>query len=458
MTSKLVVNTIEADTGISSVSFASSISMDSTSKFHFSAAGVDIGADTNINRPAAGVLGFNVNGAEKVRIDTNGHLNTSGIVTAANFKSGVTNVHNLGLTLTGGQLDVGSNIKVGNAGVITATSFVGSGANLTNLNGSNIASGTVPVARIGTGTKSSSTFYRGDGTFAAVTSTTINSNSAQRVITGSGTANTLEAATEFLHDAANSDTKIEGYQALKVIDLIVKNTNNFGNAAGARITIESGSAANTGPQFQMICGSHSWSMQVPKAAGNLEFNNNGSLAFRMNNDNNFLVNDGNLVIGTAGHGIDFSANSDLGGQTDHEVLDDYEEGYWTPTIGGSSGDGSTSYGNQKGSYVKIGSLVYCSFYLTWSSTSASGSVFMRGIPYQQISTYGTNYNICTGSLMFDSVTTSYQNGQMTVYQPHAATYLMFYSSYYTGGWIGESHNSNWTNGGALIGSISYRAA
>ena len=49
MTSKLVVNTIESDTGISSVSFASSISMSSTSKFFFSAAGIDIGADTNIN-------------------------------------------------------------------------------------------------------------------------------------------------------------------------------------------------------------------------------------------------------------------------------------------------------------------------------------------------------------------------------------------------------------------------
>ena len=74
MTSKLVVNTIEADTGISSVSFASSISMDSTSKFHFSAAGVDIGADTNINRPSAGVLGFNINGSQKVVITSNGRL------------------------------------------------------------------------------------------------------------------------------------------------------------------------------------------------------------------------------------------------------------------------------------------------------------------------------------------------------------------------------------------------
>ena len=74
MTSKLVVNTIESDTGISSVSFASSISMSSTSKFHFSAAGIDIGADTNINRPSAGVLGFNINGSQKVSIGSEGLL------------------------------------------------------------------------------------------------------------------------------------------------------------------------------------------------------------------------------------------------------------------------------------------------------------------------------------------------------------------------------------------------
>ena len=74
MTSKLVVNTIEADTGISSVSFGSSISLSSTSKFFFSAAGIDIGADTNINRPAAGTIGFNINSSEKVRINSSGSV------------------------------------------------------------------------------------------------------------------------------------------------------------------------------------------------------------------------------------------------------------------------------------------------------------------------------------------------------------------------------------------------
>ena len=51
-------------------------------------------------------------------------------------------------------------------GVCTATTFSGSGANLTTLNASNIASGTVPTARLGSGTASSSTFLRGDSTFA----------------------------------------------------------------------------------------------------------------------------------------------------------------------------------------------------------------------------------------------------------------------------------------------------
>ena len=72
MTSKLVVNTIEADTGISSVSFASSISLSSTSVFHLGNAGLNIGADTNINRPSAGVIGFNINGSEAARITANG--------------------------------------------------------------------------------------------------------------------------------------------------------------------------------------------------------------------------------------------------------------------------------------------------------------------------------------------------------------------------------------------------
>ena len=85
MTSKLVVNTIEADTGISSVSFASSISLSSTSVFHLGDAGLNIGADTNISRAGNGILAFNINGGEKVRIDSSGNLDiATGQLTISN--------------------------------------------------------------------------------------------------------------------------------------------------------------------------------------------------------------------------------------------------------------------------------------------------------------------------------------------------------------------------------------
>ena len=72
----------------------------------------------------------------------------SGIITATSFSgdgSGLIGVASTDNIITGtaatfnnvvdvnGQLDVGSNIKIGNAGVITATSFSGDGANLTNV-------------------------------------------------------------------------------------------------------------------------------------------------------------------------------------------------------------------------------------------------------------------------------------------------------------------------------------
>ena len=96
---------------------------------------------------------------------------------------------------------VGGGSTVTIAGIASVTgSITGNGSGLTTLNASNLASGTVPSARLGSGTASSSTFLRGDSTFAAVTSTTINNNADNRVITGSGTANTLEGEANLTWD------------------------------------------------------------------------------------------------------------------------------------------------------------------------------------------------------------------------------------------------------------------
>ena len=244
------------------------------------------------------------------------------------------------------------------------------------------------------------TSFSGDGSnLTGITGTTINGNADNRVITGSGTANTLNAEGNFLHDPTTCDTTIQHYEALKVVDLIVKNTNNHGNAAGARITIESGSAANTGPQFEMICGSHKWSMQVPKAAGNLEFNNNGTLDFLMADDGDFHVVDGDVVFSTAGHGIDFSATSDASGGTS-ELFNDYEVGTWSPVA-----NGFTASGTYHANYTKIGRLVHITMWVQTASGSSGSPFYISGLPYTVRG--GTNcYQYACGRLGSNSYTNS----------------------------------------------------
>ena len=54
-------------------------------------------------------------------------------------------------------------------GTVTATLFSGSGASLTTLNASNLSSGTVGTARLASGTADSTTYLRGDQTWATIT-------------------------------------------------------------------------------------------------------------------------------------------------------------------------------------------------------------------------------------------------------------------------------------------------
>ena len=103
---------------------------------------------------------LNASGTPTVTSPNNLNLNANTVAISTSATVG----NNLTVS---GQINVGSNIKIGNAGVVTATTFSGSGAsltnlpaanitgtlpaisgaNLTNLDASDLASGTVPDAR-----------------------------------------------------------------------------------------------------------------------------------------------------------------------------------------------------------------------------------------------------------------------------------------------------------------------
>jgi len=93
--------------------------------------------------------------------------------------------------------------------------------------------------------------------------------------------------------------------------------------------------------------------------------------------------DGNLVIGTAGKGIDFSASSHAAGMTS-ELLDDYEEGTFTPVIQGSSSAGTATYSVQNGRYTKIGNKVFFEVYVNYNSGTGTGNLRVGGLPFASV--------------------------------------------------------------------------
>jgi|LakMenE01Jun11ns_1017448.scaffolds.fasta_scaffold9857353_2 hypothetical protein len=95
---------------------------------------------------------------------------------------------------------------------------------------------------------------------------------------------------------------------------------------------------------------------------------------------NVTLSTGNLVIGTSGKGIDFSADPSAPGMTS-ELFDDYEEGTFTPTIAGQITAGTGTYTTQVGTYTKIGQVVYVSLNLAWSAHTGVGDMQVNGLPF-----------------------------------------------------------------------------
>jgi len=133
-------------------------------------------------------------------------------------------------------------------------------------------------------------------------------------------------------------------------------------------------------------------------------NNDPTKGVEIQVDGDLNIKDGNLVV-ASGHGIDFSATSGTGTS---ELLDDYEEGTFTPVVadaasGGNEGSATEAYGY----YTKTGRQVTVQItLLNIDTTGLTGAndLYITGVPFAAEGLSGINY--FTGSMSAALLTSS----------------------------------------------------
>ena len=307
--------------------------------------------------------------------------------------------------------------------------------------------------------------------WAAAAGTTINSNADNRVITGSGTANTLEGEQYLTFSGNNmvlqstsggsgqSSLYIETYKSTAsgwhggqlVLRLSMNNTIGSHTVIQADHTIgnidfegSDGSAFYRSARIVTEAGQN-WSGSAKGSRMKFFTTSNGATSFtermRIETDGDVNVKSGNLVIGTADKGIDFAVTGNSSGTTQSEVLDDYEEGIFSPTMLFGGANSGISYTEQSGSYTKIGDRVMYSLRLRVSDKgSSTGSLQIGGLPFTTGSgtrNYGSQSNIYV-----DKIASS---GTMIAYNYTAGTVLDI-RTVNTSGTNADVTNSDVTNG------------
>ena len=419
----------------------------------------------HIDGKTSGITTIGINTtAGNIKFDANSNVVVTGIITATRFSGQITPT----------SLEIGSNIKLGNAGVITATSFVGSGANLTNLPSQVTITGNADnrVITGGSGTNlNGESNLTWNGTLLNLTGTGSEINlRGPGVTTHEIVANSGDNNWEFINNSGagniTSDIIFKGSGAsggtvrehLRIKSNTVKISNlpsgylagaltintdytNFGhiivrdqnNANACAIMAEnenSGSDEYNRIYRSVNRNSAAWANATLCAKSHtfrISHDSSSGDAFAIRSDKNVEITDGNLILAN-GHGIDFSSTSNYG-TSQNETLHDYEEGGWNPTYTSQGGStGSVSYSHQAGWYVKIGNVVWVMIDITVSSASGmSGNVCIgnhpftsnirqgQGYYYSGTSNWTINSNFCNSKPVF----TGWMMGNSNLFRIHA---------------------------------------
>jgi len=181
----------------------------------------------------------------------------------------------------------------------------------------------------------------------------------------------------------------------------------------------------------------------------------GLISFKTNdgNDSNSpterwrITSDGHFKAMVNGYGIDFSATE--GSDATSSILNDYEEGTWTPTC--VAGYTSPTYLIQVGQYTKIGNVVKAYFRIVLNGGSPNGNgVKFTGLPYTSLnngSTYhtGTHYTNAGGGGLHSKLLVFPNSTDIYYYVQNATT-------------VGIISGNTATNSLDILGNVIYEAA
>ena len=120
-------------------------------------------------------------------------------------------------------------------------------------------------------------------------------------------------------------------------------------------------------------------------------------------------------------GIELGSGVDA---TAANVLDDYEEGTWTPTVGGNA-----TYHGRAGKYTKVGRTVHASGFMQVNALGTGSNNTMSGFPFASSHAGGSNQNGSIGLYLYLAVNVL----SLEMYYSNASTVTAFKGQTTAGG-------------------------
>jgi hypothetical protein len=334
------------------------MSYNGSGTFNINSAGQPVVAGTVISATAFNALTADLGVGLSTAITKDGQTTTTARIT---FAQGVTS----SLTTDSSSTSTGSIITAGGVGIAKAL-FVGTTANITGaVTLSSLTSGRVTYASTGgllvdsanltfNGTTLTAAGLAGphNGTVGATTPAT----GAFTTVSATGTITSTKSG--YVLQRIGVDT---GYQAI--------NLGNTGADCYLGAERSTGSGILNGSTGYALVLSNGSNVPVQIGSNNVvvaTFKQGGSLALE------------NATTST-GCGISFPATQSA--SSDANTLDDYEEGTWTPSIGGTA----TYGGGQFGRYTKIGRSVTLLCVVEIGTIGTGSTQTMSGLPFPLVS-------------------------------------------------------------------------